>query len=48
MSWNGFLLVGLFTLYLWFDVTQAEVNLNNVRLSCKKIEILIKCFNFFW
>lgn len=35
MSWNGFLLVGLFTLYLWFDVTQAEVNLNNVRLGCK-------------
>ncbi|XP_005187969.1 cardioactive peptide isoform X2 [Musca domestica] len=33
MSWNGFLLVGLFTLYLWFDVTQAEVNLNNHKLS---------------
>ncbi|XP_073819817.1 crustacean cardioactive peptide isoform X2 [Musca autumnalis] len=33
MTLNGVLFVGLFTLHLWFDVTQAEVNVNNHKLS---------------
>ncbi|XP_061386306.1 cardioactive peptide [Musca vetustissima] len=33
MSLNAVLFVGLLTLHLWFDVSQAEVNANNHKLS---------------